>query len=243
MVKYASSLGLMTFISTNLSSLTVDLAHNLVCSGLDHLLISVDGATQNGYGAYRKGGNFRKVLDNTELMLATRDRLESMTPVIDWAFIVTRHNEHEMLEALCLSRDIGVDTLYFKRLLPIDSFRSAELPFLRGTSQFSSNAIELASEWLPSLCRYRPDLSKPYLSSKPCRWLWTSMVVNYDGSVSPCCYIDNVMTDMGNLITDDLASIWNGRKYVVSRHVFRTDQPSSGYESTICSSCDYHKRP
>ena len=63
MVKYASDKGIYTATSTNAHYLTDDAAKKTVESGLDRLIISIDGTTQDSYVQYRVGGNLDKVLE------------------------------------------------------------------------------------------------------------------------------------------------------------------------------------
>ncbi|HEY8396593.1 MAG TPA: radical SAM protein, partial [Flavihumibacter sp.] len=63
MVKYASDKGIYTATSTNAHYLTPENARKTVESGLDRLIISIDGTTQEVYQQYRVGGRLEKVLE------------------------------------------------------------------------------------------------------------------------------------------------------------------------------------
>jgi len=63
MVKYAHDKGIYTATSTNAHYLTEQKAKQTVESGLDRLIISIDGTTQDVYRQYRVGGNIDKVLE------------------------------------------------------------------------------------------------------------------------------------------------------------------------------------
>lgn len=56
MVKYASEKGIYTATSTNAHYLTDEAARKTIESGLDRLIISIDGTTQEVYQQYRVGG-------------------------------------------------------------------------------------------------------------------------------------------------------------------------------------------
>ncbi len=56
MVKYATGKGIYTATSTNAHYLTDEKAKKTVESGLDRLIISIDGTTQDVYKQYRVGG-------------------------------------------------------------------------------------------------------------------------------------------------------------------------------------------
>lgn len=63
MVKYAASKKIYTATSTNAHYLTDAIAKKTIESGLDRLIISVDGTTQEVYQQYRVGGNLQKVFE------------------------------------------------------------------------------------------------------------------------------------------------------------------------------------
>src|SRR5258706_3499541 len=63
MVHYASTKKIYTATSTNAHYLNDDNAKRTIESGLDRLIISIDGTTQDVYSQYRVGGQLDKVLD------------------------------------------------------------------------------------------------------------------------------------------------------------------------------------
>ncbi|HNL40463.1 MAG TPA: radical SAM protein, partial [Saprospiraceae bacterium] len=62
MVRHARALGLYTITSTNGHFFDDETARKTVESGLDRLIISLDGATQETYEQYRIGGRLETVL-------------------------------------------------------------------------------------------------------------------------------------------------------------------------------------
>ena len=55
-----------------------------------------------------------------------------------------------------------------------------------------------------------------------CKWPWAGMAVNPNGSVSPCCSVEEERDDFGNVFKQGFSSLWNGRLYRDSRrHVKR----------------------
>src|SRR6188768_372630 len=80
MVKYASDKGIYTATSTNAHYLTDEAARKTVESGLDRLIISIDGTTQETYKQYRVGGNLDKVLEGARNIVKWKKELKSNTP-------------------------------------------------------------------------------------------------------------------------------------------------------------------
>lgn len=97
-VRYAASKNIYTATSSNAHYFTDEMAKATVESGLDRLIISIDGSTQETYGKYRIGGNVEKVIDGTKKLLYWKKKLNKTTPHIIWQFIVFKHNEHQLPE-------------------------------------------------------------------------------------------------------------------------------------------------
>ena len=116
-VAYANKANVATIISSNLNKpLTPQMAESLVKSGLDTLIVSLDGTTQEVYEVYRVGGHLDRVLDNIRLLVEKKKELGYKTPFIEWQFIVMRQNEHQIPEAREMAGDLGVDNIVFKKV-------------------------------------------------------------------------------------------------------------------------------
>ena len=114
MVRYASAKKIYTATSTNAHFLDSENAKATVQSGLDRMIISIDGASQETYEAYRKEGDLQKVLEGTKNILSWKKALRSRTPHVVWQFLVVRPNEHEIGAIKKLAKEYGVDRLAFK---------------------------------------------------------------------------------------------------------------------------------
>src|SRR5579863_8480481 len=114
MVAYASSKGVYTATSTNAHYLNDRNAKRTVESGLDRLIISIDGATQDVYEQYRVGGRLERVLEGARNVVRWKKQLKSKTPFIFFQFLVVRPNEHQLDEIRLLAKDAGVDEVRFK---------------------------------------------------------------------------------------------------------------------------------
>src|SRR5919107_661907 len=96
MVKYASDKGIYTATSTNAHYLTDENARKTVESGLDRLIISIDGTTQETYQQYRVGGQLHKVIQGAKNIVAWKKKLASRTPYVFFQFLVVKPNEHQI---------------------------------------------------------------------------------------------------------------------------------------------------
>ena len=109
MVNYAHQKGIYTATSTNAHYLTDENARKTVESGLDRLIISIDGTTQDVYTQYRVGGNLDKVIEGAKNIIKWKRALNSKTPFVFFQFLVVKHNEHQIEEIKKLGKEIGLD--------------------------------------------------------------------------------------------------------------------------------------
>src|ERR1700760_2974434 len=114
MVAYASDKGIYTATSTNAHYLNDRNAKRTVESGLDRLIISIDGTTQDVYEQYRVGGKLEKVLEGARNIVRWKKELNSKTPFVFFQFLVVRPNEHQIEDIKRLAKEIGVDQVRFK---------------------------------------------------------------------------------------------------------------------------------
>ena len=227
-VDYAHRNSIATIISTNLNKpLTPEMAENIIKAGLDVMIISIDGVTQEVYEQYRVGGRLDRVLDNLKLLVQKKQELGYTTPHLEWQFIVMQQNEHQMDEASRLAAELGVNSLVFKKV-----------DFPHGMNDRGE-----AERWLP---RDHPEYQredpflKPYQEDGQRCWrLWRSAVVNWDGGFAPCCYLTDKSEDFGDASTDSIKQIWNNPKYGAARGLF--DEGYTPKQWVGCLSCSVYQ--
>ena len=224
-VDYAHRANLATIISSNLDKpLTPDMAERLVRSGLDVLIVSLDGTTQEVYEVYRVGGHLDRVLANIKLLVEKKRELGNKTPYLEWQFIVMKQNEHQVAEAELLAKQLGVDGIVFKK---VDFPHGEDDP-------------ELAQKWLPvdtNGFRKEQPFDKPYQENGIRCWrLWRSAVVNWDGGYAPCCYLTDSSEDFGDVKSDSIKTIWNNENYREARSLFKDgDVPFAHVGCVTCN--------
>jgi MoaA/NifB/PqqE/SkfB family radical SAM enzyme len=96
MVQYASKKTIYTATSTNAHFLNDENARKTVESGLDRLIISIDGSTQEVYEQYRRGGNLQKVLEGTKNIIRWKRTMKSKTPFVFFQFLMVMSNDHQI---------------------------------------------------------------------------------------------------------------------------------------------------
>ncbi len=221
MVEYASGKKIYTATSTNAHYLNDENARKTVESGLDRLIISIDGTTQEVYSQYRVGGQLEKVLAGATNIVKWKKKLGSKTPFIFFQFLVVRPNEHQMEEARALAKKTGVDGIRFKSAQIYDYKHDPNqlIPQHSGLTRY----------------RKRPDgtyESKNHLNNH-CWRLWKAPVITWDGLVVPCCFDKDAAHRMGDIRKKSFREIWQDEEYV---H-FRRQILQGRSNIDICSNC------
>jgi radical SAM protein with 4Fe4S-binding SPASM domain len=221
MVKYASAKGIYTATSTNAHYLTDDAAKKTVESGLDRLIISIDGTTQDSYVQYRVGGNLEKVLEGAKNIVKWKKELNSKTPFVFFQFLVVKHNEHQIEEIKKLAKDIGVDEVRFKSAQVYDYENDP------------NNLIPTNEKY----SRYKKNADGSFKAKNKfanrCWKLWHANVISWDGLVVPCCFDKDATHRLGNLKNESFKNIWHNDNY----KQFRKELMTSRKNIDICSNC------
>ena len=108
MVNYAHGKHIYTITSTNAHFLDEENARRTVESGLDRIIISIDGTTQEVYESYRREGRLEKVVAGARNLIKWRNRLRAKNPHIIFQFLVVRPNEHQVRDVQRLAGELGV---------------------------------------------------------------------------------------------------------------------------------------
>ncbi len=206
MIEYAKAKRIFIRISTNGNWPTnPEKITRLVRSGLDELIFSVDGATAESYAKYRINGNFNTVINNMKAVVEEKRRLGRRTPYVELQFIVMSHNEHEIAKIKDMAKEIGVDHLKLKTVnLEMDYKGQKEV-----TKGFAPKDKEFS--------RYTEELARKGVIKNECMRLYLSSVINWDGSVVPCCYDSHRDFEFGNVHAGGFMKVWNNEKYVNMR--------------------------
>ncbi len=220
MVAHAHRRRIYTITSTNGHFLDDDTARRTVESGLDRLIVSVDGATQEVYEQYRIGGRLETVLEGIAKVVHWKRHLCSRTPHIVLQFLVVRPNEHQIPDIYRLARQIGVDEVALKTAQLYD-YRHGH-PLMPAQERYT---------------RYRltPDgtykLKHPLLNH--CWKLWHACVITWNGTVVPCCFDKDAAHPMGSLREQDFREVWRGEAY----RAFRRALLQGRRQIDICANC------
>ena len=230
MIRYARNKNIIVTTSSNLNVFDDEMSRELIQSGLNLLMVSLDGASQETVETYQRGNNFAEVVGNIRRIVKEKRRLKSRKPLVQWKFFVTKYTEKEVLEAKRLAEEIGVNYIEFAKILCDMSQRF----FLDPESQF-----ENIKDWLPQNERYSAynnnSKSRKKALKNDCSSLWTRSVINWDGTIFPCCNVYEKKWGFGNALEEGFAKIWNNEDYQSSRK--RIADGKTSVKRTICCIC------
>ena len=220
MVKDAHDKGIYTITSTNGHFLNNANARKTIESGLDRMIISVDGTTQETYENYRIGGKLDVVLQGARNMVAMKKEMNSKTPHLIFQFLVVKPNEHQIEDIYQLAEEIGIDEVKLKTAQVYD--------------------YEGGNELIPTIekySRYAQQKNGTYKIknklSNECWKLWHACVITWDGSVVPCCFDKDATHKLGDLKESSFATLWQGEAY----QKFRSDLLRGRDQIDICKNC------
>ncbi len=221
MVKYAHDKGIYTATSSNAHYMTDANAKKTVESGLDRLIISIDGTTQEVYQQYRRGGKLDKVIQGAQNIVKWKKELNSKTPFIIFQFLVVRPNEHQIEDVKKLGKEIGVDQVRFKTAQVYDYENDPNnlIPTIEKYSRYKKDK--------------KGDSKIKNGMANHCWRLWQANVITWDGKIVPCCFDKDAKHQLGDLNNQSFKDIWHNKNY----KNFRANITKGRKNIDICANC------
>jgi len=212
-IRYAHRCRIFTMVSSNMHFPKPDTAAAMVNSGLDYFIAAIDGFSPESYVKYRRGGNFERAIGNLEALLEAREKAGGTRPLVEWQYVVFRHNQDEVEAAEAFANKVGVD--YFH---PIPGY--IEDP-----------------EWITTRPEFKVELGRPE-SVADCARPWTHLNIRADGGVAACCYEFYKKDDFGNIFEEPFERVWNNAYFQTARKLLaRGLDGAPTRPRTICHGC------
>jgi len=181
-IKLAKEYGINhTYIVTNGSLLTSEMARAIIGAGLDEFKISFYGTDSETYSKTMKGLKFERVIQNINEFFKIRSEMGCTKPNLIIQYLPQETNKAKTQEFINIF-DSKIDKVGGDQLL------------VCGLHNFGGGK------------EYNP-LGKTFMT---CKFPWETMVILYDGKVSTCC-IDYDGRQIVDDVTDKtIKEIWNG---------------------------------
>jgi len=233
MISYTKQKGIKIVSSTNGHLFAqVEHADKVIQSGLDTLIVAMDGMSQETYEPYREKGKLETMLKGIQTIVARKRALNSKGPLINLRFIAMKHNEHEIPNLKDFAKSLGVDALTIKTLNP---HANDSYSLKRSVTDEEDNKF-LPSDYSYRRFKYAPD-GKTYIRVKnnPCKNLWNDPTIHWNGVVCPCTYDYDEKYVFGDLKLDTFRDIWFGAAYCKMRRQFHRDWKKLNF----CCECSF----
>ncbi|MEO5364783.1 MAG: radical SAM protein [Magnetococcus sp. WYHC-3] len=204
LIKYAADRGITVSVATNGSFDHIeDFGRKVAETGLDLLIFSISGTSQEVYERFHRRGRLDRVVANIRdvTRLPARSR-----PRVAVRYLATPENLHDLANLPGFAREVGADY--------------HEIRMVDGKLEAVSNVSDL------------PGFTPSPVMGKTCFWLNASSVVKANLEVIPCCYDYYGVPEVGRLGPSvTMADVWNGPGYRRFRDMWR--QGGSGLDCCI----------
>ena len=218
LIRYGRSRGVAMGLSTNATYLDERKARVLLESGLDFLVVSMDGASPDTYERIRVGGDFQTTVRNVRAFFEMKKRLPNATTVVV-QMIVSEANRHEVEPFAKLWSECGAQVMMKEARSWAGQVDLGRLTQIRRGAGPSAPAPAEPTQHVP------------------CRMLWTELTVLWDGAVVPCVNVFEKQNVLGNLQTQSLDEVWNdpALRELRARHL--ADDVGA---IPVCATCPRH---
>jgi glycosyltransferase involved in cell wall biosynthesis/MoaA/NifB/PqqE/SkfB family radical SAM enzyme len=229
-IAFDKKISLRATNGANLNNVEEEVLENLVKYQLSYLTCAIDGASQQTYRIYRRGGDFNTVIKNIKKINQYKKEYNSNLPFLKWQFVAFGHNEHEITKARQMAQELGMS---FRVKIAWDDFyyKNVFSPVKDKDLIRKESGIGVATRQ-----EYKQKYGRDYLR-KFCAQLWLEPQVNFDGKVLGCCI--NYWGDFGNALEEGLLNILNGEKMHYARQMLLGEKEDRW--DIPCATCKIYK--
>ena len=231
MIAMAHQVGLYTIVSTNAQALNRSMAEALVKSGLNRIIVSIDGFSEESYAAYRVGGSLHKALEGLQHLTNAKAEYHSRIR-IELQVLRLRSNEHEWGWIKKNYKKLGATHLVFKTA-QLYNFEHGH-PLMPTNERYSRYRKTVDGSYVHK--NHSPLALSPYrlIASHPCLRLWSGCVITTSGDVLPCCYDKDHRHTLGDITTHSLSEIFHSSKAnTLRKHILKGNLPE------MCKNCNH----
>lgn len=213
-IKYAKEKGLGPIqLASNALILDQKMSEDLVQSGIDFISFSLDTLDKEIYQETRLSGNLEKSMDNVKYLgeLCKKKKCKS-------EFVPT----------------LQVSTI------DLDCYRPIQEKFITYWKQYV-DIVRIYYEHDENGQFVDPEIQKLLIwdsERKPCRKVFTDMIIYWNGHIALCNYDWNQKMDFGDIKSQSLSEVWNGEVYEKIRQMHINNNFE---EHILCKSCHHWK--
>lgn len=186
MIEYADQKGIEPLIlSTNCTTLNDNMADDLLRSGLDYLVLSLDGATKETFERLRAGADYEQVVKNIQHIFQKKNELKIKAPILILQIVYSNETKDE-----------------------INAYIKQWEGFLNKDDQISLKAYnDFAGQ-----VEVKYPTEKEF-ARMPCQVFFGNLVILWNGDATPCCMDIEGTLKVGNVFSSSIGQVWNGEAY------------------------------
>ena len=209
LLEYAVKKGIRSGFSTNGSFLDGSVIMKILKSSIERIELSLDALKKETYNDVRGMKNFNEIEKNVNQLLKTKYDMGLEKPLVSIQFVKQHKNIHELEE---------FTRKWSKILKGKDFVKSIDFITWAGTKTNNNNAeLKLPSQRVP------------------CGRIWKSLVVLWNGEVTPCTSDYNGELVIGNIKDDSIKNIWRNERL----RKLRSSHDFNSFEKyPLCANCN-----
>jgi MoaA/NifB/PqqE/SkfB family radical SAM enzyme len=214
---------------------------------VDWIDVSLQAATEQTYlktHPKQQRGTFSRIKEQLLLLSQLKKGSHSVIPTVRLIHVICNLNYHEVVKIVELAKDVGVESVGFKRMSVIPETKvlllnKEQLEGLRDLlDKAEARALELGID--NSISNYRKYIleglttgvyTTDFYSLIPCYAGWYSARILENGDVIPCCGCFDII--FGNVNVSSFIDIWSSQEY----HRFRQQSIRMDKQELIKRGC------
>jgi radical SAM protein with 4Fe4S-binding SPASM domain len=198
-------------VTTNGSLLHPELSESLVCAGLDEIIISIEALDSQGYfDVTMTRVDFAKLRNNLAWLYDNRGQCKVYVKIMNTSFVHAQDEAkfHRLFDEIS-------DLAYVEQMIP--QFKPIDYDIFN--TSFS-----------------RTLYGKKVEPIEVCPMIFYAMQISTSGNVCPCCVDYNESVGFGNVRSQRLYDIWNGKVLMEFR---KTHLAKKRSKIQLCRDCEY----
>ena len=217
-IKYAAGKKIFVRTSSSLDSVPINHIGKIINTGLDALIVPIDGIDSETHSKYRVRSNLQYVLKVVAGIIEQKRLANSSTPHMTIQMMVSKYNESQIDKVRELTSNIGADAF---SVMPI---------------AVNPTDCDMIDKWIPVKSRVT-TYGSTLENSPGCSDLWEALVINWDGGLSPCFWEYGKDNDLANCVDTPIAEIWNSDSFKIARRIVAGKEIDSEYKNHTCNKC------
>ncbi|MBN2057326.1 MAG: SPASM domain-containing protein [Candidatus Saganbacteria bacterium] len=181
-----------TYMVTNASLFSPEMAIGIIKAGLDEFKISFYGTDAKTYSETMRGLNFNKTIEGIKAFFEERKRLGARNPRVIIQYLPVDSDQSKVRDFEAIFKPLIDEELG-------DRLNICELHNFGGGKEYNRLGE------ISSICHFP----------------WQTMVILQDGKVTTCCIDYDGKQIMGDVNKDSIRDIWNGKAFNRMRRDFR----------------------